>query len=91
MISMKSFTFASALMLLLVSGGGVSGTSPNGYDTQTPVDTSASYPPYVMAQIDKLHAQGITGKGIKIALIGTGVSLESFLLLLFAITNIALG
>lgn len=36
-------------------------------------DTTA-YSAHVMLQIDKLHRKGITGKGIKIALIDTGVS-----------------
>lgn len=32
------------------------------------------YPPHVMTQIDKLHEKGITGKGVKIAVVDTGVS-----------------
>ena len=31
------------------------------------------YPPHVMGGVDKLHAEGITGKGVKIAIIDTGV------------------
>lgn len=30
--------------------------------------------PHVMTQVDRLHEEGITGKGIKIAVIDTGVS-----------------
>lgn len=30
--------------------------------------------PHVMTQVDRLHAKGITGKGVKIAVIDTGVS-----------------
>lgn len=35
--------------------------------------------PHVMTQVDRLHEQGITGKGIKIAVIDTGVSGPSLL------------
>lgn len=30
--------------------------------------------PHVMTQVDRLHAKGITGKGVKIAVIDSGVS-----------------
>lgn len=33
-----------------------------------------TYSPHVMVQVDKLRAEGITGKGIKVAVIDTGVS-----------------
>lgn len=36
-------------------------------------DMEEDYPPHVMTQIDKLKADGITGSGIKIAIIDTGV------------------
>ncbi|KAF4119399.1 Serine protease, subtilisin family, partial [Geosmithia morbida] len=36
-------------------------------------NTSDTYSPHVMTQIDKLHGQGITGKGIKIAVVDTGI------------------
>ena len=36
-------------------------------------DANYTYPPHVMTQIDKLHAKGITGKGVQIAIIDTGV------------------
>lgn len=36
--------------------------------------TVGDFAPHVMTQIDKLHKKGITGKGIKIAVIDTGVS-----------------
>lgn len=32
-----------------------------------------TYAPHVQVQVDKLHAEGITGKGIKISIIDTGV------------------
>ncbi|KAJ6446342.1 subtilisin [Purpureocillium lavendulum] len=32
-----------------------------------------TYAPHVMTQVDKLHAKGITGKGIKVAVVDTGV------------------
>lgn len=35
---------------------------------------TAAYPPHLMTQIDKLHKDGVTGKGIKIAVVDTGVS-----------------
>lgn len=35
------------------------------------------YAPHVMTQVDKLHTKGITGKGVKIAIIDTGVSSSS--------------
>lgn len=73
---MKLFklSLGSATALLLVSGAfGSDAQSQAQAQAQTPIP----YPPYVMAQIDKLHDQGITGKGIKIALIGTGVSCYS--------------
>lgn len=35
-----------------------------------------TFSPHVMVQADKLHAKGITGKGIKIAVIDTGVSFD---------------
>ena len=35
--------------------------------------TDAPYPPHVMVQVDKLKAEGITGKGVKIAVIDSGV------------------
>lgn len=36
--------------------------------------TVDNFAPHVMTQVDKLHEKGITGKGIKIAVIDTGVS-----------------
>lgn len=35
---------------------------------------SDTFGPHVMTQVDKLRAEGYTGKGVKIALIDTGVS-----------------
>ncbi|OAQ62482.1 subtilisin [Pochonia chlamydosporia 170] len=32
-----------------------------------------AYSPHIMTQIDKLHAKGITGKGVKIAVVDTGI------------------
>lgn len=34
-----------------------------------------TFTPHVMTQVDMLRADGITGKGVKIAVIDTGVSL----------------
>jgi subtilisin family serine protease len=36
--------------------------------------TALGNAPHVMTQVDKLHARGITGEGITIAVIDTGVS-----------------
>ncbi|KAH8170202.1 subtilase family protein [Sarocladium implicatum] len=36
-------------------------------------ETSAPYSPHVMTQVDRLHQEGYTGKGITIALLDTGV------------------
>lgn len=33
-----------------------------------------TFSPHVMTQVDKLRAKGVTGKGIKIAVVDTGVS-----------------
>lgn len=39
----------------------------------SPTDPS-NFPPQQMTQIDKLRAKGYTGKGVKVAVIDTGVS-----------------
>lgn len=36
-----------------------------------------TYTPHVMTQIDKLRDEGVTGKGLKVALVDTGVGRES--------------
>lgn len=41
------------------------------------------FSPHVMTQVDKLRANGVTGKGIKVAVIDTGVSEMVMLLLRF--------
>lgn len=38
-----------------------------------PETNTTAYPPHAMMQVDKLRSKGITGKGIKIAMIDTGV------------------
>jgi subtilisin family serine protease len=35
--------------------------------------TSGTYPPHVMTQVDKLHAKGITGKGIHVGIVDSGI------------------
>lgn len=42
-----------------------------------PETNTTAYPPHVMMQVDKLRSKGITGKGIKIGMIDTGVSSSS--------------
>lgn len=37
------------------------------------VKFSPHYMPHVMTQVDKLHARGITGRGVKVAVIDTGI------------------
>lgn len=34
-----------------------------------------TYSPHAMTQVDKLHEKGITGKGVKIAVVDCGVSI----------------
>lgn len=41
---------------------------------QKRANSSDTFSPHVMTQVDKLRAKGYTGKGIKIAVIDTGVS-----------------
>lgn len=36
-------------------------------------NASDSFPPHVATQVDLLHAKGITGKGVKIAVVDTGI------------------
>lgn len=38
-------------------------------------ETMKDFSPHVMTQVDKLHEEGITGKGLRIAVIDTGVSI----------------
>lgn len=65
-------------------GQKASTTAATNKKTKTKRDTEAKpisqdstkkvpYSPYVMTQIDRMHAAGFTGKGLKIALISTGV------------------
>lgn len=42
-------------------------------DTSRAVNDTSSYGPHYMTQIDKLHKNGISGKGIKVAIIDSGV------------------
>ena len=39
----------------------------------SPSDTVDTFPPHVMTGVDKLHAEGISGEGVFVALIDTGV------------------
>ncbi|KAK4078596.1 uncharacterized protein Triagg1_2927 [Trichoderma aggressivum f. europaeum] len=39
----------------------------------TAVNDADSYAPHVMTQVDKLHAEGYTGKGIRIGIVDSGV------------------
>lgn len=41
-------------------------------------NTTEPYSPHVMSQIDRLHAKSITGKGIKIAVVDSGVRDPTF-------------
>ncbi|KAK4445714.1 subtilase [Podospora aff. communis PSN243] len=34
---------------------------------------NSSYSPHIMTQVDQLHAKGITGKGIRVAIVDTGI------------------
>lgn len=75
-LKMKSITFALGVVL----GSGLVNGNVIRRDDATSADAAkyVPYSPYVMAQIDKLHAKGFTGKGTKVALIGTGVGFPSF-------------
>lgn len=35
--------------------------------------TNDTYPPHVQGNVDKLHAEGFTGKGVRIAVVDTGI------------------
>lgn len=48
--------------------------APAGLLSSRADDKVDTYPPHVMTQIDKLRAKGITGKGVKVAVVDTGVS-----------------
>lgn len=43
-------------------------------DVYPPPTDDGNFPPHKMVQIDKLRAKGFTGKGVKVAVIDTGVS-----------------
>lgn len=50
------------------------GTKPSSlHPSGSKRDITRQYPPHVMTQIGRLRADGITGSGIKIAIIDTGV------------------
>ncbi|KAL7927546.1 peptidase S8/S53 domain-containing protein [Trichoderma austrokoningii] len=41
--------------------------------SRTAADTDAGYAPHVLTQVDKLHAEGYTGQGIRVGVIDSGV------------------
>lgn len=47
--------------------------TPSRAPTLSKRDGTDAYSPHVMTQVDKLHEQGITGKGVKVAIVDTGV------------------
>ncbi|KAK0652464.1 peptidase S8/S53 domain-containing protein [Cercophora newfieldiana] len=47
--------------------------APDGTSFPSNQTESNGFSPHVMTQVDKLHAKGITGKGVKVAVIDTGV------------------
>ncbi|KAK2759501.1 hypothetical protein FQN54_002980 [Arachnomyces sp. PD_36] len=51
-------------------GGGAAARDPPSERSETP---ETPYAPHVMTGVDKLHKEGYTGKGIKIAIIDSGV------------------
>ncbi|KAI9149896.1 Minor extracellular protease vpr [Paramyrothecium foliicola] len=61
----KGFPIANSTNGSVVPGGLLHERQANG--------TSPGNAPHVMTQVDRLHAKGITGKGITIAIIDTGV------------------
>lgn len=50
-------------------GSASGGIAKRGFKNETTTDS-----PHIMTQVDKLRAEGVTGKGIKIAIIDSGVS-----------------
>lgn len=50
-------------------------TRGNGLLSKRANETATTHAPHVMTQVDKLRAKGITGKGVKVAVIDSGVSL----------------
>ena len=44
----------------------------SGFRTRDAGDDGA-FSPHILAEIDKVHAKGITGKGVKVAIIDSGV------------------
>lgn len=48
--------------------------APGGLLSSRADDAVDTFSPHVMTQVDKLRAKGITGKGVKIAVVDTGVS-----------------
>jgi subtilisin family serine protease len=53
---------------------GADGTLPvNMWKKRQLQNVSESYPPHQSTQVDRLHAEGVTGKGTKIAVIDTGI------------------
>lgn len=42
--------------------------------TQQRQATTDAFSPHVMTQVDRLRGQGVVGKGIKVAIVDTGVS-----------------
>jgi len=51
--------------------GGKTDSALSRRDVMNETDT---WPPHLMTQVEKLRAKGITGKGIKLAIVDTGVS-----------------
>jgi subtilisin family serine protease len=54
---------------------GPNGAAPAAQNTRTKRQTQSerSFSPHVMTQIDKLHAEGVTGKGFRVAIIDSGI------------------
>jgi subtilisin family serine protease len=58
----------------IVEWVGTEGLKPESTVSKRANDTADTYSTHVMTQVDKMRAKGITGKGVHVAVIDTGVS-----------------
>ncbi|KAL6908613.1 peptidase S8/S53 domain-containing protein [Trichoderma evansii] len=43
------------------------------HESRTAADSDTGYAPHILTQVDKLHAEGYTGKGIRVGIVDSGV------------------
>lgn len=56
--------------------GDISAQNANGIKRRDNVTSPDTFTPHLLTQVDKLHALGITGKGVKIAIVDSGVGTQ---------------